>query len=237
MVCRRDEEILKSSTLSFAAAGSVIRPGRLLFLAKAEPRAFPEKMAAVEKLQSGDESSLVQGQKVIANFRSSRFRSWLLGLILIASTILVYHPAWNGGFIWDDDDYVTANALLTAPDGLRRIWFSLDSPSQYFPLVYTTFRIERGLWGLNPSGYHWVNILLHAANALLVWRLLSRLQVPGAWTAAMIFALHPVQVESVAWITERKNVLMGFFFLLTLLGWIAFLEEVRSDDGASMRWL
>src|SRR5213592_3482904 len=153
------------------------------------------------------------------------WRVYLFALLLASVTILAYRPAWHGGFLWDDDAYVTNNDLLTAPDGLRRIWFSFESPSQYFPLVYTTFRIERALWGLNPVGYHVVNILLHVANALLVWRLLTRLQVPGAWLAGAIFALHPVQVESVAWITERKNVLMGFFFLLTLLTWIAFLDE------------
>ncbi len=152
-------------------------------------------------------------------------RDWFFCLMLAVVTILAYQPAWNGGFIWDDDVYVTNNELLTAPDGLRRIWFSLDAPSQYFPLVYTTFRIEHALWGLNPSGYHWVNLLFHIANALLVWRLLVRLKVPGAKLAGAIFALHPVQVESVAWITERKNVLMGFFFLLTLLAWIAFVDE------------
>src|SRR5213083_494673 len=149
----------------------------------------------------------------------------ILALLLVVTAILAYQPAWHGGFIWDDDAYITNNELLTAPDGLRRIWFSLDSPSQYFPLVYSTFRIEHALWGLNPTGYHWVNLLLHAANALLVWRVLARLNVPGAWLAAAIFALHPVQVESVAWITERKNVLMGFFFLLTLLAWTAFVDE------------
>jgi tetratricopeptide (TPR) repeat protein len=156
---------------------------------------------------------------------SPRGRAWIFGLLLAAITIFAYRPAWNGGFLWDDDDYITKNDLLTASDGLRRIWFSLDSPSQYFPLVYTTFRIERALWDLNPSGYHWVNLLLHVANALLVWRVLARLNVPGAWLAGAIFALHPVQVESVAWITERKNVLMAFFFLLTLLAWIAFTDE------------
>jgi tetratricopeptide (TPR) repeat protein len=152
-------------------------------------------------------------------------RDWFFCLILAVVTMLAYQPAWNGGFIWDDDEYVTNNELLTAPDGLRRIWFSLGSPSQYFPLVYTTFRIERALWGLHPFGYHWVNLLLHIANALLVWRLLVRLKVPGARLAGAIFALHPVQVESVAWITELKNVLMGFFFLLTLLAWIEFVDE------------
>jgi tetratricopeptide (TPR) repeat protein len=152
-------------------------------------------------------------------------RDWIFGLLLVLAVILVYQPAWHAGFIWDDDAYVTNNPLLTVPDGLKRIWFSLDSPSQYFPLTYTTFRLERALWGLNPAGYHWVNILLHAANALLVWKLLTRLAVPGAWLAAALFALHPVQVESVAWITERKNVMSLFFFLLALLAWVQFLAK------------
>ena len=171
-------------------------------------------------------------QTMAGYLRSPFVRVCFLALSLSILTIAVYRPGWNGGFIWDDDAYVTKNPLLTAPDGLRRIWFSLDAPSQYFPLVYTTFRIERALWDLNPTGYHWVNLLLHVANALLLWRLLVRLKLPGAWLAAAIFALHPVQVESVAWITERKNVLMGFFFLLTLLAWV---EHV--DLQARRRWL
>jgi protein O-mannosyl-transferase len=149
----------------------------------------------------------------------------LLALLLAVTTILAYQPAWHGGFIWDDDAYITNNELLTAPDGLRRIWFSLDSPSQYFPLVYTMFRFERAWWGLSPTGYHFVNILLHLANALILWSLLARLRVPGAWLAGAIFALHPVQVESVAWITERKNVLMGLFFLLTIRAWVEFVDK------------
>ena len=160
---------------------------------------------------------------------ASRLPVWLPGLLLVAAILLAYSPAWHGGFIWDDDTYVRQNILLTAPDGLRRIWFSMESPSQYFPLTFTTFYLERALWGLNPAGYHLVNIVLHAANALLLWRLLVRLRVPGAWLAAAIFALHPVQVESVAWITERKNVLMGFFFLLTLWGWTRFIDENARD--------
>src|SRR5213592_939987 len=167
---------------------------------------------------------------------SLRSRACIFALILTAVTIFAYRPAWNGGFLWDDDVYVTNNELLTAPDGLRRIWFSLDSPSQYFPLVYTTFRVEHALWGLNPTGYHWINLILHVANALLVWAVLAQLKIPGAWLAGAIFALHPVQVESVAWITERKNVLMGFFFLLTLLAWIAFVDE-RTKRPWRFYWL
>ena len=156
---------------------------------------------------------------------SPRGRALIFAVVLAAVTIFAYRPAWHGGFLWDDDAYIINNQLLTAPDGWQRIWFSLDSPSQYFPLTYSTFRIEHALWGLNTTGYHWVNLLLHVANALLVWAVLARLGVPGSWLAAAIFALHPVQVESVAWITERKNVLMGFFFLLTLVAWIAFVDE------------
>jgi Flp pilus assembly protein TadD len=152
-------------------------------------------------------------------------RDWFFCLILAVVTILAYQHTWRGGFLWDDDAYIINNELLTAPDGWQRIWFSLDSPSQYFPLTYSTFRVEHALWGLNTTGYHWVNLLLHVGNALLVWTVLARLRVPGSWLAALIFALHPVQVESVAWITERKNVLMAFFFLLTLLAWIAFVDE------------
>ena len=155
----------------------------------------------------------------------------LLGLLLIAAVVVAYQPVWHAGFIWDDDDYVTENPLLTARDGLKRIWFSLDSPSQYFPMVYTVFRIERSFWGLNPAGYHWLNILLHAANAVLLWQLLRRLNVPGAWFGAAIFALHPVNVESVAWITELKNVLSLFFCLLALLAWVRFVE-----DRAGWKW-
>jgi tetratricopeptide (TPR) repeat protein len=169
---------------------------------------------------------------LVEKSRGRRLRLVLLGALIATLTILAYLPALWSGFIWDDDRYVTDNPLLTASDGLRRIWFSLDSPSQYFPLTYTSFRIERTLWGVRPFGYHLTNLLLHLANALLLWRLLAQLKIPGAWLAAGIFALHPVQVESVAWVAERKNVLMAFFLLLTLLSWVAFMNgETRR------RWL
>jgi tetratricopeptide (TPR) repeat protein len=161
--------------------------------------------------------------------QSVRRTDLVLAAVLIIGCLAAYMPAMRAGFIWDDDAYVTKNSLLTAPDGLRRIWFSTDQPSQYFPLVYTTFRIERSIWGLNPAGYHITNILLHIANAILVWILLRRLIVPGAWLAAAIFALHPVNVESVAWITELKNILMMFFFLLSLLAFIRFIDEEKTQ--------
>jgi len=141
------------------------------------------------------------------------------------NTIVAYLPALRGGFIWDDDAYVTKNAMLTAPDGLRQIWFSAHRQSQYFPLTYTTLRFERGLWGLNPQGYHAVNVLFHALNALVLWLLLRRWSVPGAWLAAAIFALHPVQVETVAWITELKNVQSTLFYLLAVWAWVKFADE------------
>jgi Flp pilus assembly protein TadD len=159
--------------------------------------------------------------------------AWWRGLLLAAAVLLAYGPVWHAGFIWDDDKYVTDNSLLTAPDGLKRIWFSLDSPSQYFPLTYTMLRTERAFWGLNATGYHLVNILLQALNALLVWRLLLRLRVPGAWLGAALFALHPVQVESVAWITEQKNLLSLLFSLLAALAWLEFIE---AEPAASRRF-
>ncbi len=141
--------------------------------------------------------------------------------------------AWTlqADFIWDDDAYVTKNATLESLDGLRRIWFEIGAVPQYYPLVHTSFWIERHLWGLDPLGYHAVNILLHAAGALLVWRLLLRLEVPGAWLGAALFAVHPVEVESVAWITERKNVLSLPLALLSMLTYLRFAPVNETSEG------
>lgn len=157
----------------------------------------------------------------------------LQGLLLVLFIFLAYLPAFHAGFIWDDDRYVTDNPLLSAPDGWRRIWFSFDSPSQYFPLTYSVFRLQYDLWGLVPAPYHAVNLLVHAANVLLLWQLLRRMAIPAAWLAAAIFALHPVQVESVAWISELKNLLSLFFILLALLAWLEFIKKERAADW---RW-
>lgn len=141
----------------------------------------------------------------------------------MVATFTAYVPAIRGGFIWDDNDYVTNNKTLTSLDGLRRIWFQLGAVPQYYPLVHTTFWLEYRLWGLNPLGFHVVNVLLHSLNAILLAVLLRRISVPGAWLAAAVFAVHPVHVESVAWITERKNVLSGTFYLGALMTYLKFV--------------
>src|SRR5437763_16104009 len=110
-------------------------------------------------------------------FITPRILTWLGAAMLFALTIFVYRSASRGGFVWDDDRYVTHNYLLSAPDGSRRIWFSLDAPSQYFPLTYTVLRIERSLWALHQTGYQWVNFLLHLDNAVLGWDLLAILHI------------------------------------------------------------
>ena len=152
-------------------------------------------------------------------------KPWVLAIALVILTFLAYLPALRCGYVWDDDFYVTKNPLLTAPDGLERIWFSAHNQSQYFPLVYTTLRFEHTLWGLHPVGYHFVNILFHALNALLVWAVLRKLALPGAWLAAAIWAVHPVNVESVAWITELKNTQSTLFYLLALLAWMKYADR------------
>lgn len=163
----------------------------------------------------------------------SRLHRILLTLALVAITFIAYGPAiQDGGFIWDDDDYVTANKTLRDVGGLKDIWMSPQSTPQYYPLVHTGFWIEYQLWGLDATGYHVTNILLHALGSVLLWRLLRWLAVPGAWLAAGLFALHPVHVESVAWITERKNVLSGVFYLAAAL---AYLKWADAKTGGRQR--
>jgi len=157
----------------------------------------------------------------------------LLGFAIVLMTILVYIPAIQGGFVWDDDDYVAENQLLTSPKGLGRIWLEPLSTPQYYPLVFSSFWLEYQLWGLRPMGYHAVNVLLHAASALVLWLLLRRLDIPGAWLAAAVFALHPVHVESVAWVTERKNVLSGLFYLISALYLVRFFGVDREGQEQS----
>ncbi|HMP75596.1 MAG TPA: tetratricopeptide repeat protein [Kiritimatiellia bacterium] len=161
-------------------------------------------------------------------------RSWILGVLLALAVLAAYGPAYHAGFIWDDDDYVTRNETLREPGGLARIWFEPGATPQYYPLTFTSFWLEYRLWELRPAGYHAVNVLLHAANAILVWRLLALLGLPCAWLVGLLFGLHPVHVESVAWITERKNTLSGFFYLLAMWTW--FRARPPERDPSSLRF-
>jgi protein O-mannosyl-transferase len=148
-------------------------------------------------------------------------RTLVVGGLFLLVTLATYLPALNGEFIWDDDAHVTAPGLRTL-DGLWKIWIDPRATQQYYPLTHSAFWLQYQVWGVNPVGYHIVNVLLHAAGALLLWRVLERLAIPGGLLAAAIFALHPVHVESVAWITELKNTLSGVFYLGALLAYLRF---------------
>jgi Flp pilus assembly protein TadD len=152
---------------------------------------------------------------------------WLLLVALMGAVLLVYQPAWQGGLIWDDDAHVTRPELRSW-HGLHRIWFELGATQQYYPLLHSVFWVQHKLWGDATLGYHLLNILLHAAVAVLVALVLRRLAVPGAYLAAAIFALHPVHVESVAWITELKNTLSGAFYLGAMLLYLGFDQSRRT---------
>jgi protein O-mannosyl-transferase len=148
-------------------------------------------------------------------------RGWLKGVLLFAAVILVYQPVWHGKPLWDDDAHLTPPGLRSS-QGLTHIWIEPGATQQYYPLVYSIFWVEYKLWGDTTLGYHLINILLHAFSALLLWKILRRLQVPGAYLAAAIFALHPVCVESVAWISEIKNTLSGALYLGAALVYLRF---------------
>ena len=161
-------------------------------------------------------------------------RNSLLVGLLILITLLAYIPAMQGGFVWDDNDHLTENQNIRSLQGLGRIWFAPKSNYLYYPLTFSSFWLEYRLWGLRPTGYHVVNVLLHALSALLLYRLLLYLNVPGAWLAAAVFALHPVHVESVAWVSERKNVLSGFFYFASafcLFRFFGFAGDKKKKSG------
>jgi tetratricopeptide (TPR) repeat protein len=164
-----------------------------------------------------------------ASASASRARpsAWA-GLALCLLTVVAYAPAFRADFIWDDDDYVTDNATLDDAAGLARIWLEPGAVPQYYPLTFTSLWLEHQIYGDRATGYHVTNVLLHALNAVLAWRILATLGVSGAWLAAAIFAVHPVHVESVAWITERKNVLSGAGYLAALLAALAFADPSAS---------
>jgi tetratricopeptide (TPR) repeat protein len=148
-------------------------------------------------------------------------------LAITVAVFAIYMPAWHGGFIWDDD------AHLTRPDlrswsGLGRIWAEPGATQQYYPVLHSVFWVQHRLFGDQPAGYHLVNLGLHSVNAVLVALLLLRCRMRGAWLAAGIFAVHPVMVESAAWISELKNTLSGAFYFGAALAYLRFDTERRA---------
>jgi hypothetical protein len=151
-------------------------------------------------------------------------QTWALALVLALVTFLVYAPILRGGFIWDDDVLITGNRIIKASDGLYRFWFTTEAPD-YYPITWSLWWLEWRLWDGNATGYHVLNLLLHALNAVLVWMILRRLKIPGAWLAAMLFAIHPVNVATVAWISEQKNTLSMLFFAASIFLYLRFDKE------------
>ena len=216
----------------------------------------------------------------------------IVGIMML--TLVVYIPAMTAGFLWDDDQEITANPSLQTNYGLWEIWtggitydkeeetdpvvkaskpndpalvkalriplrkvekifwpetkFKTHESADYFPLKTTMLWFEYHLWGRNPDGntnmytdhqvnpFHVMNIILHALDALLLWMLLSQLRVPGAWLAGLLFAIHPVHVESVAWIAERKNTLSLLFYLLSISAWIKFENTWKKEHSDTSAW-
>jgi tetratricopeptide (TPR) repeat protein len=152
-------------------------------------------------------------------------------LALVVLIAIIYLPSLRGGFLWDDDDHLTNNTAVNSAEGLRQIWSSL-AVSRYYPLTLTTFWIGRHLWGLRPLPFRVANVAIHALNAVLLFALLRRLRIPGAWMAAAVWALHPVNVESVAWITELKNTQSFLFFLLCVHSYLRYDETRRTGSYA-----
>lgn len=152
--------------------------------------------------------------------------AWPLLAVLIVIVLAAYRPAWHGGLVWDDDRHMTS-VDLQSMDGLRRIWSELGATQQYYPVAHSAFWIQHRLWGNDTLGYHVVNAVLHALSAWLVLLILRRLKVPGAVLAAGIFAVHPVHVESVAWISELKNTLSGVLYLAAACVYLDFDEHGR----------
>ena len=164
-------------------------------------------------------------------------RRWhrLLPAAIVVIAVLAYGPAMRSGFIWDDGDYVTNNRLLRNWQGLADIYLKPRASPQYYPLTFTSFWIEYRFWGAAPAGYHVTNVVLHVLSALVLLRVLRRLDLPAAPLAAAIFALHPVCVESVAWVTERKNVLSGLLYLLAALAYFRF-DPPQQEARQPRRW-
>jgi protein O-mannosyl-transferase len=161
-----------------------------------------------------------------ASSSPARLREVAAAALLFCATLVAYIPALNGGLLWDDDGHVTKPDLQSL-HGLWRIWFEFGSTQQYYPLLHSAFWVEHRLWGDAVLGYHLTSIALHALSACLVVAIVRYLRLPGAWLAGFLFALHPVCVEAVAWISEQKSTLSAVFYLAAALCYLHFDQSRR----------
>src|SRR5215469_3076679 len=168
----------------------------------------------------------MENLNVREQFSMNRLPDRGLVVLLAGSILFSYLPALQGSFLWDDPMHVTRPDLRSLR-GLWRIWFDLGATQQYYPLLHSAFWLEHRLWGDASVGYHLVTVFFHILAACLVLAVLRRLKVPGAFLAAAIFALHPVNVESVAWIAEQKNTLSAVFYLGAMLTYLRFDQQRR----------
>jgi tetratricopeptide (TPR) repeat protein len=158
------------------------------------------------------------------------WRLILQALVIAAAVLLIYWPALHGGWLVDDDVAITNNTIVQSPTGLWSIWFEPGHQIDYYPVKASVQWMQWRLWGMDTLGYHLTNVLLHIVGALLVWRLLSKFHLRLAWLGGLIFAVHPVQVESVAWISELKNTLSLPPFLLAMCAYLDYEEHGKSKD-------
>lgn len=163
-----------------------------------------------------------------------RWQNSVFFLCLSIAFVLSYQQVLDCGFIWDDDAYVTENVNLRDWSGLASIWLKPGATPQYYPLVHTTFWLEYHCWGLNASGYHVVNCTFHLASTFVLFQILRHLKL-SPFLAVTLFAIHPIQVESVAWVTERKNVLSAFFYCLSALALLKWRLPDFSDAQPESR--
>ncbi|HEX3619812.1 MAG TPA: tetratricopeptide repeat protein [Candidatus Udaeobacter sp.] len=160
-------------------------------------------------------------------------REWLWALLLIPLVFIAYAQVFRAGFIWDDESHLTQNPCVVGPLGLKEIWTTTQAV--YYPLVLTTFWALHKFVGLNPLPYHILNVLMHAVSAILLWRVLRQLNVRGAWLGAALWAIHPVMVQSVAWVTELKNTQSGVFYLLSILFFLKWEDQGGAVSRPSQR--
>jgi Tfp pilus assembly protein PilF len=163
---------------------------------------------------------------------SSRTKFFLRAALILVLGFWIYWPALHGDWLWDDRDLIADNALVHDPDGLWKIWFEPTDLYDYLPLKVSVEWIEWRLWGEDTLGYHLISLSLHLLSAFLLWRLLLKFGLRCAWLGGLIFIVHPVIVESVAWISELKNTLSLPFFLLAMGAWIDFDARGKGKDYA-----